>query len=93
LRLSKNAGGIQCVFFFLVAKTFPRKKNHEKFMVWIVLRPFFKTKINTTRCHQLQEASESMILSIKINCQSMLNLLGMLVSGLQNFDQKNPHCA
>jgi hypothetical protein len=61
--LRKNAGRIQCVFFFC-----PREKKHEKFMVWIILRPFFKNKIITTRCHQLQEASENMILYIKNNC-------------------------
>jgi hypothetical protein len=68
LLLSKNAGRIQCVFFLLGAKTIPRKKKHEKFMVWIFLRPFFKNKIITTRCHQLQEASENMILYIKNFC-------------------------
>ncbi len=56
------------------------RKKHEKFMVWIFLRPFFKNKIITTRCHQLQEASENMILSIKKQLPVDAKLLGMLVN-------------
>jgi hypothetical protein len=41
LLLSKNAGGIQLFFFFWGQKLFQGKKKHEKFMVWIFLRPFF----------------------------------------------------
>jgi hypothetical protein len=51
LLLCKNAGGIQCVFFFLGRKLFQGKRKHEKFIVWVFLRPFFKNKIITTMAY------------------------------------------